>query len=248
MNSNLKVSDHTVPTLWFEHMLDPPSRARLFAFLTNFERFYPAGSHIKDETDQSAAKYISLEGWAAMIKSLPEGQTQIIDFRLPGDFTDLVSADGETAAIGFEAITDVSIAVVPVKDWIELKKSMPALSLVHERSATLIRSRIVERMLRLGRGNGEQRLAYALLELAVRSGAVHNGRIGYFSVPLTQQRLGDFMGLTSIHICRTLRRMRDHGLITASDHLNICVLNLGALEDLAGIPVSSLMKAIMPPR
>jgi CRP-like cAMP-binding protein len=227
---------------------NPASCARLHAFLGKFERSYPAGSHIKDETDQSASKYIRLEGWAAMTKSLPEGQTQIIDFRLPGDFTNLVSADGHTATIGFEAITDVTMAVVPMKDWAALEKSMPALSLIRERSAALIRSRIVERMLRLGRGNGEQRLAYAILELAVRCGAVQEGRIDCLSIPLTQQRLGDFMGLTSIHICRTLRRMIDQGLISKSDHLDICVLNLGALEALAGISVTALKRAIMPPR
>jgi CRP-like cAMP-binding protein len=227
-------------------MLDPANCARFHALLAKYTRSYRAGSHIKDEAGQSHSTYVTLDGWAALTKSLPEGQTQVIDFRLPGDISNLVSADGETVMIGFEAITDLTVAVVPVKDWKALEAEIPQLASIRDQSAAAVRSRIVERMLRLGRGNGEQRLAYAFLELAVRCGAVHDDRIGCFSIPLTQQRLGDFMGLTAIPVCRTLRRMKSRGLIATSDHLDVFILDIEALEDLAGIRIATLARAIQP--
>lgn len=234
------------PDFWFDPMLDLSTRARFHTFLAGYERRFAAGTHIKFDGDGSHSIYIVLSGWAALAKSLPGGQTQIIDFGIPGDFYSLVSADGETASMAYDAVTDARIAVVPISDWVTLEKSMPALSIIRERAAAAVRSRIAERMLRLGRGTAEQRLAYAFLELAIRCGAVHDNKIDCFHIPLSQQRLGDFMGLTSVHISRTLRRMKRHGAIGTSDHIDLCIEDIANLEELAGISVASLAREILP--
>lgn len=246
LNSISHICGSELSRFWFDDAFDPEERARLHAVLAGHEHHYDAGSVLKCETDESQSIFVMLRGWAALSKSLPEGQTQIIDFSMPGDFFNLASADGKTAVIGFEAITDATVAIVPIKEWIELEKHFPQMAQVVQKQAAATRSRISERMLRLGRGNAEERLAYAFLELGIRTGSLHDDTIECFHMPITQQQLGNFMGLTSVHVCRTLRRMVRNGFISTSDHIDLCVLDTAALEDLAGISSATLAQEITP--
>lgn len=242
--SALKFESPLPTSYWFDSVLNTNDDAKLHALLAAHQRHYKAGSLVKIEADESQSIYVVMEGWASISKSLSEGQTQIIDFGLPGDFFDLTSVDGKTVAIGLEVITECSIAAVPVTDWIAFEQSAPEFAKVNLMEAAAIRTRVAERMLRLGRGKAEERLAYALLELGIRTGAMHDDKIECYHMPVTQQQLGEFMGLTSVHVCRTLRRMERQGFLKTSDHIDLCICDQAALEDLAGISTETLAQAI----
>jgi CRP-like cAMP-binding protein len=231
---------------WLERDVQPKMCARLNGLISANERRLPAGGVLIYEADECKSIYLVQKGWVSLSKSLPEGQTQIIDFGLPCDFFDLTSADGRTAVFSLEAVTGTVVAAVPVEEWSALTRDRPEMGQLVRKQAAAIRSRIAERMLRLGRGSAEERLAYAFLELGVRSGKLSHDRIQCFHLPLTQKQLGDFVGLTPVHVCRTLRRMVRQGLISVSGHINIGVLDPVAFIDMAGISISSLEQEIMP--
>jgi CRP/FNR family transcriptional regulator, anaerobic regulatory protein len=67
-----------------------------------------------------------------------------------------------------------------------------------------------------------------------------------FHIPMTQQQLGDFTGLSAVHICRTLRRLQRAGILTVTDHMNVVIHNLDALAKIAGIDPGSLHQQIVP--
>lgn len=242
--SLLKQSTPRPTSYWFDHVLDPDACAKFRALLTAHSRHFEAGRLLKSDTDESHAIYVVMEGWVSISKSMPEGQTQIIDFGLPGDFFDLTSVDGATVAIGLETVTAATIAAVPVAEWQALERVVPQLAQVNQIEAAAIRSRIAERMLRLGRGKAEERLAYAFLELGIRTGAFHDDKIDCYYMPITQQQIGEFMGLTAVHVCRTLRRMARQGFVSTADHIDLCICDKAALEDLAGITAETLAHEI----
>ena len=231
--------------LWFEKLSFVSSSYSLDSRFQKFAHRYRISQLIQSDADLTGSLFVILEGWVSLSKSLPNGQTQIIDFGLPGDLFDLTSADGVTAVIGLEAITDTTIAVLPREYWSALHQTSAEFAKILEFEAAAIRSRIAERMLRLGRGSAEERLAYAFLELGIRSGAMVGNKPRCFSLPLTQQQIGDFMGLTSVHVCRTMRRLVRDELITSEGHININVINVPAIENLAGITVDTLEQEIM---
>ena len=205
-HQSTSIDQSPASSLWFENESFLLDQSGLYDRPKGFSQRFGSGQLIKNETDLTASLFIILDGWVSLMKSLPNGQTQIIDFGLPGDLFDLSSADGITAVIGLEAITDTTIAVLPHEDWLALHQSSAEFANILGVEAAAIRSRIAERMLRLGRGSAEERLAYAFLELGIRSGAMIGNKPRRFSLPLTQQQIGDFMGLTSVHVCRTMRR------------------------------------------
>ena len=214
--------------------------------LTTHSRHYAAGRLIKSDADESHAIYVVMDGWASIFKSMPEGQTQIIDFGLPGDFFDLTAVDGVTVAMGLETVTDATIAAVPLAEWLALERAVPQLAQVNTKETAAIRTRIAERMLRLGRGKADERLAYAFLEMGVRTGAMRDDTMNCYHMPVTQQQIGELMGLTAVHVCRTLRRMARQGLVSTADHIDLCICDRAALEDLAGITAETLAQEIQP--
>lgn len=231
---------------WFDYWLDDDMQAQFRSLLWRHARHLDAAQILTHESDETGAIFIVLEGWVALSKSLPEGQTQVIDFGLSGDIFDVTSADGVTAAIGFEAVTYAQVAVVPFHEWAEFVRTRPQIAVITQKTAAATRARISERMLRLGRGSAEERLAYAFLELGVRIHAQNGTNLDCFHLPITQQKLGDFMRLTSVHVCRTLRRLVRQEVIRMSDHIFICILDPAALVELAGIFSDALAREILP--
>jgi CRP-like cAMP-binding protein len=75
----------------------------------------------------------------------------------------------------------------------------------------------------LGRRTTYQRLAHLLCEMGVRLGAV--GRVAEgmnFEWLLTQAEVADAIGLTTVHVNRTLQELRSEGLIvTQGDEIRV---------------------------
>ena len=88
------------------------------------------------------------------------------------------------------------------------------------------------------------RIAYVLIELCIRVGGRGTGCDGEFHVPLGQQQLGDFTGLSSVHVCRTLRRLNRVGVIWTEDHMDITIKDLPALAELAQVDLETLRYGI----
>lgn len=232
--------------LWLDQVTDPEQRTKVQRLIKTYERKFPPGSVLRSESDESHSIFLMLEGWGALSKSSPEGQAQIIDFSLPGNFFNLTSADGDTAVFSFDTITDAKVAVIPRDEWGALGKDNPQIAAAIGQEISATNARIGERMLRLGRGTAEERLAYAFLELGIRTGALFKNNRSDFHMPLTQQQIGDFMGLTPVHVCRTLRRMTRNEVLATDDHIDLHLLNVEAIEDLAGISVGRLSREILP--
>ncbi|WP_366655693.1 Crp/Fnr family transcriptional regulator [Fodinicurvata sp. EGI_FJ10296] len=184
-----------------------------------------------------------LAGWISLFKMMENGNTQIIDFALPGDIVHLATGDGIT----IEVLEEGFVAVIPSAQWEQLMQDEPDVLRLVLRESAAARSRIAERMLRLGKGSAEMRLAYVLLELCLRVTGGNRATSAPFHVPLTQQRIGDFIGLTSVHISRTTRRLTRLGAIRMTDHLTFELTDVDALCEIAGFDMDTLRHKILLP-
>ena len=78
-----------------------------------------------------------------------------------------------------------------------------------------------------------------LLELFVRLKRVRLTGERRFSIPLTQELIADALGLTTVHVNRTLRALRDDKLI-AMDGRSIVIVDFEALSLLSDFEKSYL--------
>jgi Crp-like helix-turn-helix domain len=65
----------------------------------------------------------------------------------------------------------------------------------------------------LGRRSAYQRIAHVLSEIFVRLHAVGLTQDSSYQLPVSQAELGDALGLSTVHVNRTLQELRRDGLI-----------------------------------
>ncbi|MCW0045940.1 helix-turn-helix domain-containing protein [Brevundimonas sp. BT-123] len=80
------------------------------------------------------------------------------------------------------------------------------------------------------------RIAATLTNLFDRLSERGDAPGGMFHMPLTQRDLGDLIGITPVHVNRTLREMDRLNLIKRSDQ-TISLLDVDRLRRIAGLPV-----------
>jgi CRP-like cAMP-binding protein len=219
--------------------------AALERVLNANKRDFRAGTILTMEGGESGSVYVVLSGWLAVSKSLPDGARQIVDIVLRGELIDPSSADGDTTAVQVEALSCVTVAIVPRAAWRQLSEADPSVRNLQAMTIAAALSRMSERILRLGKASAESRIAYALIELCMRVSAIGGGDRGVYHLPLTQQHLGEYVGLSSVHVCRTMRRLTRSGVITMADHMNLVIDDLDRLAESAGVDVETLRDQII---
>lgn len=155
--------------------------------------------------------HVLVEGWAYRAQSLPDGARQITDVLLPGDFCGFALSTSHDSFQDVRTCGHARVAVLR-KDVVAARgPAMLGRSLqwARDAEARILRSRLVS----LGRQDARARVAYFLSEMHDRLRDVGLAEGGTFTCPLTQEQLGDVLGLTPVHVNRVLQKLRADGLI-----------------------------------
>ncbi|MCC6006353.1 MAG: Crp/Fnr family transcriptional regulator [Rhodobacteraceae bacterium] len=187
------------------------------ATLTRFDRrrrSFMSGHEMIHEGQAKASAFILSEGWACSYKLLPDGERQIVDFQIPGDFLGLRSILFRTADHSVEAVTRIEATEVLATDILDAFAQAPRLAAAVLWAASRDEAMVVEHLVNLGRRSAEERMAHFLLEMGARLALVGLGDRTGFDCPLTQYHLADALGLSAVHVNRVLRQLREEGLVT----------------------------------
>jgi CRP-like cAMP-binding protein len=153
-------------------------------------------------------------GWAFLYSLLQDGRRQILQFALPGMVLGLDLLDGGHATYGVEALTDVTVSILPHKTLALLSQDHPEIGLLLAELASRDRNLSYDHLTSIGRHSAHERVAHLLLELFIRSHAQWPGhRVDEMQLPLTQEHIGDATGLTGVHVNRVLRDLRRDGIV-----------------------------------
>ena len=170
-----------------------------------------AGEELALEGMPSGRPRFILSGWACRQRVLPDGRRQIFSFLLPGDGFGLGRRGPELSTIA--ALTALeTIDAEPVLDAIHAGKA-PNLARAVASIEPLEHAQLFDHMVRLGRQTAYERVAHFLLELQRRLEIVGLGDNQRFPLPLTQEILADALGLSIVHVNRTLQQLRRERLI-----------------------------------
>ena len=157
---------------------------------------------------------VLLEGLCCRYKDLADGQRQIMELHVTGDFLDLHSFLLKQLDHNVGTMTPVRLGLVPHSALRRISEQHPHLTRLLWLS-TLIDSAIHrERILSIGRRDAAARVAHLLCELYVRLEVVGLAADLRYKLAMTQADLADASGLTSVHVNRTLKKLRDDGLLT----------------------------------
>ena len=197
----------------------PLDQAELEALgrLERGRRTVPADTDLVHERQTEHAAFILEAGWAFAYKMLPNGNRQVIDFALPGDFMGLRSVLLRTSDHSFAAVTDIVVAEISARQMVETFQRLPRLGLAVLWAASRDEAMVVEHLVSVGRRDALERTAHLLVELGLRLELVGLGTATSYACPINQYHLADALGLTAIHVNRVLRKLREQHLVTFRD-------------------------------
>jgi CRP-like cAMP-binding protein len=155
-----------------------------------------------------------LEGFACRYKLLPDGKRQIMSFQIAGDIVDIQAAIMDRMDHSVGALTRCRVASFSKSTVIEITEKHPRLARALWKDTLVDAAVFREWMASIGRRPAYQRIAHLMCEMAVRLDAVGLASGGSYPWPITQLEVGDSLGLSSVHVNRTLQELRGDGLIT----------------------------------
>jgi len=147
-----------------------------------------------------------LDGWLGRVQLFSDGRRQILSFLLPGDVIQDAGTFQPVAPSTITAMSDSVLCPAPAPQGQGLREAYAA-------SVALDEIYLLRQIARLGRMSAYERIQDWLSEIHER--LLLAGRAGpeSFPMPLTQEMLADALGLTSVHVNRTLQAMRRDGVL-----------------------------------
>lgn len=178
--------------------------------------------------------YTLYSGWAFSFKTLSDGRRQILSFLIPGDaiiLENLFITDF-TSPYFVKSLTNVVVCTFSTQDLSEVTRNSEAQLRTLERVLYADIERIYRMVVDIGRRSALGRVAKLIMELESRLSSRMLSRDGRFDFPLRQEHIADAVGLTTVHVNRTLNQLRQMKLI-AFARGTMTILNFPELKALA---------------
>lgn len=163
--------------------------------------------------DELTTSTLLLDGMACRQKDLRNGERQITELHVAGDFVDLHSFTLKRLDHDIVALTPCRVVAVPHEGLRRITREFPHLTRLLWFSTNLDASIHREWMLSLGRRSALARTAHLFCELYLRLGIAGLTREMRYDLKLTQIDLAECLGLTSVHVNRMLRELRERQLV-----------------------------------
>jgi len=200
--------------------LTPAERARLEGAISEV-RTVPARSILVHKGEHLEHSTLLLRGFLSRAVVDRLGQSQCVSLHIAGDLVDLHAYPMKQLDHDVVALSDAEVAILPHR----------AIKAIAERDAELTRKLWFATLLdaamhrewifRLGRLDALGRVCHFFAETGARLQAVGIGTVERYALPMTQTDIGQACGLTSVHVSRVLKLLRDG---------EICVFKDGAVE------------------
>ncbi len=190
-----------------------PAERDALARLEERPRAIRRGAVLMEEQARSDELFVVQQGMLMCYILLDDGSRQVVRFLFPGD---LFALSALVYGRSPDTVVAVSNAVVCSFD----RSHFAGLATEHPRLSSLVlvlnqieRVITTDRLAGLGRTSARVRVATLLLSL--RGQMRHAGLAvdTSFALGLTQEEMGDAIGLTAVHVNRMLRQLEDDALI-----------------------------------
>lgn len=154
-----------------------------------------------------------MSGWAARTRYTRDGARQIVNFLLPGDILTPDAFVIRQLEHEIEALSSVTLRILAMTDMQAVLERANGLASALWWAAAQEDSIVREHVVRLGRRNAQERIAHFLLEMHRRMLVVKQAAENSMILPLTQAEIADALGLSLVHVNRSLSFLQKEGHI-----------------------------------
>ena len=192
----------------------------------------PPRRTILQEGEVPKRVYTLYSGWAYRFRTLADGGRQILSFFIPGDFLAIQAVKPTPLPFSIKALTHVVLCGFDREELFEFLMNSETLRDSFCRDVFAQYDESEQLLVDIGRRSAVARVARFLLSLEARLKARGLSRDGAFELPVPQCLIADALGLTQVHVNRTLGAIRDSGAIEFRRN-EMRILGFEELSDLA---------------
>jgi len=188
------------------------AHARIVELGTPLRR--PSGATIFNEGDSSTSVYAIVSGRVRIEVSTPSGNRLVIAAKGPGEiFGEFGALDGAPRSASALAVEPVFLVQLATAGFLELLEREPTLSVSLLQTLSGQLRQAVRRVTLRNSADTTTRLAHRLADLADRFGEYNDETID-IELTITQDDLAGWIGATRESTARSLRSLRERGLVT----------------------------------
>jgi CRP/FNR family transcriptional regulator len=190
------------------------------------EKPIPTGHVLVRGGEPQTVIYRLITGKLARVRAIEDGRRQIICIFSPGDLLAIKAMLLDRQPDNIEALSDVTVRSLGYTDALALGDQHSNVNLRFMWQLAEDERRIYNNVTLLGRGTALERISTVLFDLQAR--VIEFGKEA-LPIPILQQDLADYMGLTLVHVNRTLKSLREQGVLDM-DTGGIVVQDVAALH------------------
>ena len=172
-----------------------------------------AHQYIVRDGEKPTHSCLLLRGFAYRHKVTGDGGRQIMSIHMKGDVVDLQNSLLRRSDHNVQALTNIEVAYIPVECVRNLAFDRPNVGQAMWYETLVDASIFREWTLNVGRRDARTRTAHMLCEFAMRLKVADLGEQLDYELPMTQDQLADALGLTPVHVNRTLKALEAAELI-----------------------------------
>ncbi|MET0249451.1 MAG: Crp/Fnr family transcriptional regulator [Sphingobium sp.] len=195
--------------------------------------------------DKLDVSTLLISGLMGRYKDLPNGRRQFAQLHVAGDFIDLHAFTLKRLEHNIMALSDCTVVTVPHERLRTLLSDHPRIGMLYWFSTNLDACINREWELSLGQRSAAGRVAALFCEMHVRVTQIGDPGALDFPLPMNQSELAECVGMTPVHVNRTLRQLREDGIATF-ERGRVTIMDLDRLHKTAQFDPSFLYLDAIP--
>lgn len=201
---------HFLDRLTSRSVLSDEEQAVILSLPTHSSQIHAKHDFVRSGEQVDHACFV-LDGLVGRFNQTLKGARQITALHVPGDMPDLLSLVQPRATSALQALTTTTILRVPHSALNEATAKYPAIAEAFWRDCMVDSMILAQWVVNVGRRNAQNRISHLFCEMACRLGAVGDSGSVTFKLRMTQDQLAATVGLTPVHVNRTLKALAAAG-------------------------------------
>jgi CRP/FNR family transcriptional regulator, anaerobic regulatory protein len=185
--------------------------AALQAAMQHDFRRFAKGTTLVKAAEEHKTVYRLISGAAARVRNLEDGRRQIVLIFLPGDLIAVKAMLLDRQPDSIECLSQCTVRSLACTEAIALSAANPDVAFRFMWQLAEDERRLHNQVAMLGRGNAVERISTMLVDINGRLAKL--GLADSMPISIRQQDIADYLGLTIVHVNRTLRTLREQGVI-----------------------------------
>jgi CRP-like cAMP-binding protein len=195
-------------------------------------RDYPAERVVLHDGERATECCLIADGFCARSKTISDGRRQILSLHIAGEIPDLMGLFLHVMDHDLATLTPCRLGFIGHDTLRQFHRRNPAVAELFWRDTLIDAAMFREWIVNVGQRPAPARLAHVMVELRERLKVIGRIEGKSFEMPLTQEQIGEALGVTAVHANRVIRQLREDRIVEFQRG-RVTVLDEGKFLELA---------------